>query len=71
MLDSELELAIREVKIAENQFNNADKDKINFAINKLMVAEENLNYILKKKKQEICKQNNKKQNEGKIIEFKK
>jgi len=53
MIDSDLKLAINEVKEAENKFNNAkSRREINFAITQLLEAEEKLNQLIIKKKQE-------------------
>lgn len=55
MLDGEIELAKKEVKWAENRFNNAEEGYINKAISELMEAEERLNALLKIKNRK-CKE---------------
>jgi len=50
MLDTDIELAVKEVKAAENRFNNATEN-INLAINELLEAEEKLNNLIKIKKE--------------------
>lgn len=52
MINSDLKLAIDEVKEAENKFNNAkSRREINFAITQLLEAEEKLNQLIIKNKQ--------------------
>lgn len=49
-IDTEIKLAINEVKIAENRFNNATKENVDFAIIQLLEAEEKLNQLILIKK---------------------
>ena len=54
-IDADIRLAVNEVKVAENRFDNAIGKDVDFAITQLLEAEEKLNDLIKKKKEGIRK----------------